>query len=148
MTQFYGQRTEEGEVLVDWPAVKSAAGQHQRSIITVEEYNRAKIISNQMIRWWKGVLLPALEADTGDHVSIWETRLKLNVDVDYFKPFPVTVQGMAVTIVPSVAGMPMKRAIKLVDGSVAYLHEQGFMWATLPDPTLRKGYFDADTNNT
>lgn len=139
MRQFLTQR-DEGEVCVvngSWPEIMAEAGQYEKSIVEVRKYERAKEISLQMIRWWKGVLLPALSKDTGDSLSHWETRLKLAVDPEYFKPFVVVVNGLAVTILPSIANMPMKKAIELVDGSVTYLHEQGFMWVQPPDITLR-----------
>ncbi|KKN05797.1 hypothetical protein LCGC14_1083930, partial [marine sediment metagenome] len=46
--------------------------------------------------------------------------------------------------IPSIAGMPMQRAIDLVDNSVAYLrdetkeHSDMFKWVTLPDETKRR----------
>ncbi len=132
-----------------WTEILHEAAKHGTAVVTVEKYSRAKTISNQMTRWFKGVLLPALADDTGDSIAKWETMLKLNVDPDYFKPFVVEVNGMAVTILPSIKDMPMKRAIALVDGSVAHLHDKTiygdkFLWVTLPDPKLRKGYNEED----
>ena len=69
--------------------------------------------------------------------------LKLNVDPEYFKPFPVTVHGMHLTILPSIKDMPMKKSIELIEGAVAHLHDKKiygdeFLWVCLPDPEKRK----------
>jgi hypothetical protein len=121
-----------------WKDIYEKAGSFKHAKVEVSEWSKAKEISYQMIKWWKGVLLPALEKDTGDTQAKWECRLKLNVDPDYFKPYVVEVQGMAVTILPSIASMPMKRACQLIDGSVEWLQDNGFTWVTGPDPELRK----------
>lgn len=133
---FYTQQTPEGPA-GDWDLIQAEANKHLKAKITVEEYNHAKEISLNMIRWWKGVLLPALSRDTGDSLAHWETRLKLAVMPEFFKPYAVVVNGMAVNCLPSIANMPMCRAIELVDGSVTYLHEQEFAWVQPPDPELR-----------
>lgn len=126
-----------------WSDIQHEAAKYRTSVVTVEKYSRAKTISLQMIRWFKGVLLPALSEDTGDSIAKWETMLKLNVDPDYFKPFVVTVNGMAVTILPSIKDMPMIHACELVESSVAHLHDKKiygdrFLWVSLPDELKRK----------
>ena len=121
-----------------WTDILHEAAKYKVAKVEVSEYSRAKEISYQMIKWFKGILLPALEKDNGDSVMKWEARLKLNVLPDYFKPYVVEVGGMAVTILPSIANMPMKQACQLVEGSVEWLHDNGFTWVTLPDPELRK----------
>ena len=120
-----------------WQDVIDASAEFKNGIVKVEKYERAKEISLQMIRWWKGVLLPALSKETGNSISWWETMIKLNVNPDYFKPFVVTVNGMAVTVLPSIANMPLKQALALVEGSVEWLHDNGFLWVTLPASELR-----------
>lgn len=126
--------------------LKKEASKYLAAKIEVSEYSEAEEISYQMIKWWKGVLLPAIAKFTGDTVLWWETTLKMNVMPEYFKPEVVVVKiGTAkvpFNVPRSIANMPMKRAIELVDGSVEWLHSEEhkglFLWVTLPDPELRK----------
>ena len=118
---------------------------HKMAKVEVSEYKEAEEISYQMIKWFKGILLPSLAEFTGDTVTYWEATLKMNVMPDYFKPETITVKvgniDMAFNVPRSIANMPMKRAIELVDGSVGWLHKEEhkglFLWVTLPDPELR-----------
>lgn len=125
-----------------WQAIQTECCKYPTSIITVDAYSELREISLQMIRWFKGVLLPALATSTGDSVAYWETKIKLIVDPDYFKPFSIILDGIAFNCVPSIANMPMQRAINLVEGSVDHLrnapeYDGHFSWVTLPDSSLR-----------
>ena len=108
-----------------------------------KKYDSEKEMSLRQIRWWKGVLLPALAKDNGESVSQWETRLKLNVMPDEFDIQTVKVHGVPVSYIPSVKILSIKKSNLLVEGSVAHLRDETvygdkYQWVTLPDPNLRK----------
>ena len=97
-----------------------------------------KYISSQQIKWFKGVLLPALSKDTGDSIEYWETLLKTSVMPDEFMPFYVPIGKQVFPIIPSINTLSIKKMNQLIEGSVAKCHELGLMWVTLPDSSLRK----------
>jgi len=130
--------TVDGQASGDWLGIQAAASKHHRAKITVEEYSEAKEVTLQQIRWWKGVLLPALAADSGDTINLWETRLKLAVMPDEFQPEVVIIEGLALNCVPSVKTLSCQKTNDLIEGSVAKCHDWGFDWVTLPDSELRK----------
>jgi hypothetical protein len=94
-------------------------------------------ISYQQIRWFKGVLLPALSKDSGDSISWWETTLKLAVMPDEFAPKVVDIKGTKYSMIPSITKLSVKKMNQLIEGSVAYCHEIGLTWVVLPDVELR-----------
>lgn len=97
-----------------------------------------KYISSQQIRWFKGVLLPALSKDSGDSVEYWETLLKTSVMPDEFIPFYVPMGKQIFPVIPSINKLSIKKMNQLIEGSVAKCHELGLTWVTLPDSDLRK----------
>jgi len=97
-----------------------------------------KYISYQQIRWFKGVLLPALAKDSGDSVEYWETLLKTSVMPDEFAPFYVPMGKQVFPVIPSINKLSIKKMNQLIEGSVAKCHELGLTWVTLPDSELRK----------
>ena len=108
-----------------------------RCKVDVESWTDTKEISYQQIKWWKGILLPALAKDSGESVSYWESKLKLEVLPEVFKPYVVTINGAAFNCIPSVSNLSAKQTNLLIEGSVQKLHEWGFTWVTLPDAALR-----------
>lgn len=122
-----------------WQDLQTYAAQFPSALITVEKYSEAKRISLQQIRWWKGVLLPALSKSTGDSIAYWEVYLKLNVMSDEFKPFVVIIGGVAMNAVPSILNLSCEKACILVEGSVDHLRNKcGMDWVELPDAMKRK----------
>ncbi len=103
----------------------------------VQILSSAEYISYQQIKYWKGVLLPALSKDTGDSIEWWETRLKLDVMPDEFQPFYVPMGKQVFPVVPSITKLSMKKMNQMIEGAVAKCHEYGFLWVTLPDKDLR-----------
>lgn len=97
-----------------------------------------KYISYQQIKWFKGVLLPALSKDSGDSVEYWETLLKTSVMPDEFTPFYVPIGKQVFPIIPSITKLSIKKMSLLIEGSVAKCHELGLTWVTLPNAELRK----------
>ena len=98
-------------------------------------------LSYQQIRWWKGVLLPALEKDTGDTVLEWENRFKREVMPD---EFPVKVSkyaGKEYQYLPSITKLSVKKMTTLMKGAVDYCHRPnvGLTWVILPDKVLKNG---------
>lgn len=109
----------------------------------IETLNAEKAITRQQIAWWKGILLPALAADTGDSKEYWENVLKLVVMPDEFKPIPLAVRGYYITIIASITKLNSKKMNELIEGSVKHLRDakvygDQFQWVTLPDKSLRK----------
>jgi hypothetical protein len=92
----------------------------------------------QQIRWFKGVLLPALAKDSGDSVEYWETTLKLAVMPDEFAPFYVPIGKQVFPVIPSITKLSKAKMNQLIQGSVAKCHEYGLTWVTLPDSELSK----------
>jgi hypothetical protein len=97
-----------------------------------------KYISYQQIRWFKGVLLPALSKDSGDSVEYWETLLKTSVMPDEFTPFYVPIGKQVFPIITSINKLSVKKMNQLIEGSVAKCHELGLTWVSLPDSELRR----------
>lgn len=97
-----------------------------------------KYISYQQIKFWKGVLLPALSKDSGDSVEYWETLLKTQVMPDEFTPYYVPIGKQVFPIIPSINKLSVKKMNQLIEGSVAKCHELGLTWVTLPESELRK----------
>jgi hypothetical protein len=96
-----------------------------------------EFITHQQIKWWKGVLLPALSKNTGDSIECWETRLKLSVMPDEFKPETVLVGNTEYTRIPSITKLGIKKMNELIEGSVEKCWDWGLSWVTLPDSELR-----------
>ena len=97
-----------------------------------------EFISYQQIKWWKGILLPALSKDSGDSVEWWETRIKLAVMPDEFAPTEMAIKGRMYQIVPSITKLSKKKMGELIEGSVTYCRDVlGLQWITLPDTDLR-----------
>ncbi len=135
--------TEPAIELAEWEQVYAECAKHRRFSVEVESYTEERQISLQQIRWWKGVLLPALSKDNGDSVSQWETTLKLNVMPEEFEIETVKVHGIAVNYIPSITKLNIKKTNILVEGSVAWLHDaeihgDRYTWVTLPDRELRR----------
>jgi hypothetical protein len=103
----------------------------------LEVLSPAEYLTGQQVRWWKGVLLPSLAKETGESVSIWETRLKLAVLPDDFKAEYVSVDGRPYATIPSITRLGKRKMAQLIDGAVAQCHEWGFSWVTLPDNELK-----------
>lgn len=125
----------EGQPIFDQPLselLKECVPGGALQVLTPLEY-----ISYQQIKWWKGVLLPALSKDSGDSVEYWETKLKLAVMPDEFTPHSVQVRQDLYYIIPSITKLSKKKMNELIEGSVAKCHEWGLTWATLPDSELR-----------
>ena len=142
MAKFKTKRID-GQATADWPAIHLAAAKNEVSVIEVKEYSEAAEISAQQRKWWKGVLLPELAKDTGDTVSVWETRLKLVVMPDEFAPETVTIAGKSYTFIPSITKLSMAKLNKLIEGSVSHLRNERiygdhFLWVDLPDKAKRK----------
>lgn len=127
----------DGQPAYDRPGVDRAASLSEYSLITVETWTEDREISNQQIRWWKGVLLPALAKDSGDSMDVWETRLKLAVMPDEFQPKISIIDGKRYTFVPSIKKLSMKKLNTLIEGAVSKCHEWEFDWVTLPDEAKR-----------
>ena len=99
-------------------------------------------ITDRQRAWFKGVLLPSLAKHTGDSVEYWETRLKLAVLPDDFKPYYVPMGRQVCPVVPSITKLSKKKMNALIEGSVNHLRDESiygdeFLWVTLPDPELR-----------
>jgi len=98
-----------------------------------------KYISVQQIKWFKGVLLPALAKDSGDSVEYWETTLKVAVMPDEFMPTYVAIGKQVMPVIPSISSLSIKKMNQLIEGSVAHCRDDlGLLWCTLPDSELRK----------
>ncbi len=135
-----------------WEDVQVEAAKHHRSRVTVESYSEAAEWSEGQRNWWKGILLPALEAFTGDSIAYWEAVLKLAVMPDEFKFITATVDGTKFTYLPSITTLGMKKMNQMVKGAVAHLRDETiygtklvngeevplFNWVTEPDKDLRK----------
>ena len=129
---------ENDALLADWPSIYKEAGKHRRGKITVKSYGEDAEWTDQQRKYWKGVLLPALAADSGDTLDYWETKLKLAVLPDEFAPVTTVVNRRKYTYIPSVSTLSIKKMNILIEGSVAKCHDWGFDWVTLPDKELRK----------
>ena len=101
-------------------------------LLTSDEY-----LGLQQIRWWKGVLLPALSKDSGDSVEWWEARLKLAVMPDEFVPFYIPIGKQVFPVIPSITKLSKTKMNQMIEGAVAKCHEYGLTWVTLPDKDLR-----------
>jgi hypothetical protein len=127
---------EKGQPLFDKPIselLKKCVPGAALQVLTPDKY-----ISYQQIKWWKGVLLPALAKDSGDSIEYWETSLKLSVMPDDFVPFYVPIKKQVFPVIPSINKLSVKKMNQLIEGSVAKCHEIGLTWVTLPDSELRK----------
>lgn len=125
-----------------WEDIQAEAATHRRSRIIVESFSEDAEWSEQQCRWWKGVLLPALAADTGDSVEYWEAVLKLAVMPDEFKFITVVVGGSEFTYLPSITILGMKKMNQMIKGSVAHLRDEKiyhgkFLWVTEPRKELK-----------
>ena len=95
-------------------------------------------ITEQQIKWWKGIFLPALSKDTGIAQHHWENDLKIAVMADAFPVQTVTVNRHKYNYLPSISTLSMQQMNILIEGSVAECHKRGFDWVTLPAKELRK----------
>ena len=139
----YKGNTIDGQPSTQWPKIHEECAKYDRFIVEVKEYSENREISEQQIKWWKGILLPALAKDNGESVAQWETRLKLNVMPDEFDIQTVKVHGVPVSYIPSIKILSIKKSKLLVEGSVAHLRDETiygdlYQWVTLPNPKLKK----------
>ncbi len=125
-----------GRPVLDTPLEEAIQGLEIGGAIQI--LSPSDYISARQRAWWKGILLPALRKDTGESVSVWETRLKLAVMPDEFQPTAVVVCGKPYLHVPSIKDLSVKKMNQLIEGAVDYLRSIGFDWVTLPDSELRK----------
>jgi hypothetical protein len=137
-TAIFTGETIQGKAAARWDLVHKACEQFHSFKITVENWSDFKEISYQQIKWWKGILLPALSKDNGDAEHIWEIRLKLAVMPEEFQPETIIIEGKTYTFIPSITKLTMKKLNALMEGSVAQCHAWGFNWITLPDSALRR----------
>ena len=126
-----------------WENIQCDAANHRRSRVTVESWSEDMDWSEQQRKWWKGVLLPALEKDTGDSVLYWESVLKLVVLPDDFQFQTITVCGKDISLLPSIKTLGMKKMNEMIKGSVAHLRDERiygdkFLWVTEPRRELKK----------
>ncbi len=102
-------------------------------ILTPDQYH-----TDQQRNWWKGILLPALENDTGEARQQWEMRLKFAVMPDDFSIQIINVNGLDIASVPSITTLGKRKMSELIDGSIRQLHVWGFGWVEHPDPERRR----------
>ena len=95
-------------------------------------------ITEQQRKFWKGILLPALAADTGDTLDYWENKLKISVMPDEFAVKTMLVNGHEYCYIPSITTLTREQMNALIEGSVDKCHEFGIDWVTLPEKELRK----------
>lgn len=135
----------EDQPRANWKAIYAECRKHTKNgfIVEVREYDRDEELSNQQIRWFKGVLLPSLSKDTGDSKQWWEARLKLMVMPDDFVPIEVSTGENVYHFIPSISNLSVKKMNEFIEGCVAHLRDEEiygdrFLWVTLPDSALRK----------
>lgn len=147
MTEYFKTQTQAGIDTTPWAEIKQVASKIKNAVIAVMTEDEA--LSNRQIRWFKGVLLPALAKDTGYTESYWETRLKLSVMPEKFEPVPFDYQGVTYYRIPSITILSTKEMTQLMEGAVHHLREDNlpkkkkqyhglFDWVVMPDSSLRK----------
>ena len=97
----------------------------------------AEFITNQQIRWFKGILLKHLANDSGYTVGYWERKI-LKAHAPELVEIDVDEYGNKDTFVRSINNLSKKRMSELIEGAVELAHDEGFTWVTLPDATLRR----------
>lgn len=145
MSKTFITRTIDGLAAVEdgnWREILAEAATHRRSRVLVESFSEDAEWSEQQCKWWKGVLLPALEMFTGDSAAYWEAVLKLAVMPDEFQFIKVSVDGTDFTYLPSITILGMKKMNAMIKGSVAHLRDEKiyhdkFLWVTEPRRELR-----------
>jgi hypothetical protein len=135
----------EDQPRANWKAIYAECRKYKDKgfIVEVREYDYDKELSNQQIRWFKGVLLRNLSKDTGDSKQWWETRLKLLVMPDDFKVIEVKTDEHVYNFIPSISSLTAKKMNEFIEGCVSHLRDEEiygdrFLWVTLPDPELRR----------
>ena len=151
MAHYFQAHKQSGVIIAPWPLikrkVKDTLAKSKRCVIAV--FTEDEALSYRQIRWWKGVMIPALAKDTGYTESYWETRLKLAVMPEKFQPIPFEYNGETYYRLPSITILSTKEMSQLMEGSVIHLREDDvpeddkqykgiFYWVTMPDPELRK----------
>jgi hypothetical protein len=124
----------DGQPLFDKPIQEFFKSCEPGSIIQL--LTPAEFLGLQQIRWWKGILLPALAKDSGDSVEYWETTLKLAVMPDEFVPYYIPIGKQIFPIIPSITKLSKTKMNQMIEGAVAKCHEYGLTWVTLPDKDL------------
>ena len=140
MAHYFQAHKQSGVIIAPWPLIKrklkDTLAKSKRCVIAV--FTEDEALSHRQIRWFKGILLPALSKETGDTKSYWETRLKMFVMPDEFEPEIIEYHGKNIVCIPSITKLSTKKMTELMDGSVEILHQWGFRWVTMPDSSLRK----------
>lgn len=123
-----------------WEDIQKFAAKFKRARITVESYSEAAELSLQQIRWFKGVLLPALSKDTGDTVLYWENYLKITVMPEEFGATTVKINGKLFGMLPSISKLSISKMNLFIPAVVEHLREVcGMKDIQLPDETKRSG---------
>lgn len=129
----------EDQPRANWKAIYAECRKHKDKgfLVEVREYDPDKELSYKQIRWWKGILLPALSKDNGFSESKWEAILKLTIMPNEFQPIDIKVGENEYNFIPSITNLSTKKMSKLMMESVQILHDWGFTWVKEPDPSLR-----------
>lgn len=137
MTDFLSHKVDD-EAAADWPAIHKEAARYTRALISVISYSEKAELSYRQIKWFKGVLLPALWKDSGDTILWWENELKTKVMPEKFQPEVFRVDGEPHATLPSITILSMADMNLFIPGCVDHLRNKCHLeWVTLPDPELR-----------
>jgi len=146
MSLFIAKRVNEQAAIQEgrtWRDMHAEASRYEMALITVESLSTLKEWSDYQRKWLKGVLLPALAADTGESVGYWEDLLKLRVMPDVFAWKPTRLRSGIHKHLQSIKILSMTQMNEFILGSVAHLRDETiygdkFQWVQLPNPNLRK----------
>ena len=124
----------------DWTKIYAEMAKKVKGYVTIQ--TEQAYISTQQRRWWKGVYLPSLSKDNGESVLEWETRLKLKIMPDKFRPQGMICGKTAYNVIPSITILSNKDMNYMIKESVLWLREgedgPHLDWVTEPDSSLRK----------
>jgi hypothetical protein len=134
MAKYFQGRTEGGEPLTQWPAIKLEAAKHSRFGIKVLDED--ELITERQRNWYKGVCLKGLADWNGETVDEWDYRLKVECGAEIFRMLKFQYGDMIYWRPESIAHKTKKKITQFIESILSKAITED--WPVYPpDPDLR-----------
>jgi len=134
MARHFQGRTEDGEPLTQWPAIRLEAAKYHHFSIAV--MNEDEAITDRQRRWYKGVCIKCLSEWNGESFDEWDYRLKIECGSEIFNVNKYQYGGMVYYRPDSISGKSKKQMTVFIENILSKSITEG--WPVYPpDPDLR-----------
>ena len=134
MAKYYPGRTEGGEPLTQWPAIRREAAKYPRFGIKV--LNEEELHTERQRNWYKGVCLRGLAHWNGETMDEWDYRLKVECGAEIFKMLKLQYGEMIYWRPESIAHKTKKQMTQYIESILSRAITKEWP-VDPPDPDLR-----------